>query len=180
MKDKPLWKVHEEETLLSCQIFSAIKSRRSNPDNGTEIEFLLVRGLNWVNVIALTPENEVILVKQYRPGVEKYTLELPGGCIEKDEDVKSAALREFSEETGYSSDDLEEIGVVNANPAMYNMRNYFYVARNCRKVGEQNLDSDEDVDVIKIPYRQLLEDVKSGKFDHGLCTAAIGLYELKK
>ncbi len=174
------WDVLKEETILSCHIFSVLKSLRVNPLSKAEFEFLLIRGLDWVNVLGFTENDEIVMVRQYRHGAEQFTEELPGGCIEKGEDPKTAALRELSEETGYTSDNIEPIGVVYSNPAMYGMKNYFFLAKNCRKVSGQDLDDGEDVDVLTKPYYELLQNVKEGNFTHGLCTAAIGLYEIKK
>jgi ADP-ribose pyrophosphatase len=180
-KIKNPWNILKEETVLSYPIFDVKKSLRRNPATEAEFEFLLVRGLDWVNVISFISEKEVVMVRQYRHGVEDFTLEFPGGCIEKGEEPQVAALRELSEETGYTTEsNLEYLGMVQANPAMYSMKNYFYIARNCKKTRKQNLDQGEDVEIIIKPYAELLSEVNKGKFLHGLCTAAIGLHEMKK
>ena len=175
------WKILKEEIIAEYPIFSIKKSLRQNPLSKEEIEFILVNGLDWVNVLAFTENEELVLVRQYRHGIEEYTLELPGGCVEKHEqDAKKAAMRELLEETGYFSDDVQYLGALRPNPAMYNMRNTFFIARDCKKVGNQNLDQGEDIDIVVKPYAEILSTVKSGEFTHGMCTAAIGLYELNK
>ena len=178
---KGKWKVISEHTYDSFPIFTLKKSIRENPASGAQIDFVRVDGLDWVNVMAFTANNEVVLVKQYRHGAEDYTLEFPGGCVEKEEsDPKISGMRELMEETGYSTvEDPEFLGVLRPNPAMYSMKNFFYIAKNCKLTSEQTLDSGEDIEIILMPFDELIGNVKSGKFNHGMCTAAVGLYLLK-
>lgn len=180
-KDQQGWEITGEEEIASYPIFSIKKSRRVNPASQSEIELILFDGLDWVNVIAFTPSGDLILVNQYRHGSEEWTLEFPGGCIEKNEkDPKTAVLRELKEETGYEAGRVEYLGMLRPNPAMYNMRNYFFVAHDCKQVTTQSLDDGEDINVIVKPYREILDAVKAGNFTHGMCTAALALFELKK
>lgn len=177
---KGQWPILSEHIYDSFPIMTIKKSRRKNPISGAEIDFVRVEGLDWVNVMAFTPENNLVLVQQYRHGSEEYTLEFPGGCIERDDpDPQKNGMRELLEETGYASDQVEFIGMLRPNPAMYNMKNYFFVAKNCKLVAPQKLDSGEDINVIIKPFDEVIAAVKSGEMNHGMCTAGLGLYCLK-
>jgi ADP-ribose pyrophosphatase len=177
---KGKWKIISEHIYESFPIFTLKKSIRENPLTGTQIDFVRVDGLDWVNVIAFTPKNELVLVKQYRHGAEEYTLELPGGCIEKEApDPQENGMRELVEETGYTSNEVDFLGMLRPNPAMYSMKNYFFVAKNCRIVSQQALDSGEDIEIILKPFTEVINEIKTGTFNHGMCTAGLGLYCLK-
>ena len=116
------------------------------PD-GREEKFYLNKEVNGAFVFALTRNNMVILVKQFRPGPNDFTLEVPVGGIDNDEKPIDAAKRELLEETGYLSDKIESIGWVYRS-VYGNAKNYFFLARNCHKVCEQNLDKNEEIEVI--------------------------------
>jgi len=179
-KTRSGWTVEEEHIYQAFKIFTVKRSRRVNPRTQKPFDFFLMEGLSWVNVIPLTPQNEVVLVRQYRHGAEDYTLEIPGGCIEVDEpDPAVAALRELKEETGYHSREIELLGVVHPNPAMMSMKLHTYVARNCLSVGLQALDPGEDIEVIVKPLPEVLELVRHGGITHALVVAAFGLLGLR-
>ena len=121
-------------------------------------------GGNNAAVVALTPDNQVVIARQFRPGPEKIFDELPGGGVDQGEEPIAAAARELLEETGYASDEpLESIGVAYRD-AYSNETNHYYVARNCRQINsEQNLDEGELVDICLIDVDTLLSNAKQGK-----------------
>lgn len=114
-----------------------------------------------VAVLALTEDNKVILAKQYRPGPNKILLELPGGRVDDNEDVEKAGARELLEETGYKGDielvmDLDDDG--------YSSRlKHCVIAKNCRKVAEQNLDETEFINVKVVSLNEFREILRSGR-----------------
>ena len=179
-KDKSGWEIVEEKVYDSFPIFTLIRSTRINPVSGTKIDFVRVDGLEWVNVIAITADSKIVLVRQYRHGREEFTLELPGGCIEKEEpDPQASGMRELVEETGYSSDKVKFVGLLYPNPAMYSMRNFFYLATDCKLVAKQELDSGEDIEVVLKPVEEVYQMIENGEFNHGMCTAALMMARLK-
>lgn len=181
MKDnKGGWTVISEKTYESFKIFSVRRSTRTNPRTGANIDFVRIDGLDWANVIALTPDEKVVLIKQYRHGSDEFTLELPGGCVETGEEPGSSALRELQEETGYVANAIEPLGVIRPNPALLSNRCHLFIARNVEKLANQALDSGEDIQVLLKPLAEALELVRSGGIDHALMVAAFGLLELKR
>lgn len=177
-KTKQPWKVQSERVYDEFRIFRIRNSTRVNPRTGQAIQFFLMDGLDWVNVIALTDDQQVILVKQYRHGSESFTLEIPGGCVEKDEDPRDSAIRELMEETGYKCDRISKLGAVHANPAMQSMRCHIFVAHGCKKTAAPSLDPGEDIKVEVIPLVKVNEMLQSGEISHALVVAAFGLYFL--
>jgi ADP-ribose pyrophosphatase len=178
-KKKGNWEILREQVYDTFPIFSLRKSTRLNLRSNKSIDFVLFDGLDWVNVIPITEDNQVVLVRQYRHGCEDFTIEIPGGCVEKGEDPMDSARRELLEETGYTSDKLELLGSFHPNPPMYSMRCSSYVARCTRKIGEQELDGGEAIDVLLKPFDEFIEMVKDGRISHGLVIAAVGLYVMK-
>jgi len=173
------WTIEDEHIYQAFKIFTLKRSRRVNPRTQKPFDFFLMDGLSWVNVIPLTPQNEVILVRQYRHGAEEYTLEIPGGCIEADEpDPSVAALRELREETGYTAGEIAPLGVIHPNPAMMSMKLHTYVARNCLLTEVQALDPGEDIEVVVHPLPTVLELVRAGGITHALVVAAFGLLQM--
>lgn len=177
--NKSGWKIIHDEVYESFPIFTLKKSRRVNPMTGKAIDFVRVEGLDWVNVAALTADNQLVLVRQYRHGAEDFTLELPGGCIEKGEDPAASGARELLEETGYSAGELEPLGVLYPNPAMYNMKNYFFLARNVKLTAPQALDGGEDIAVVLKPLDEVFEMVARGELMQGMTVAGLGLMQIK-
>lgn len=112
-------------------------------------------------VIALTPEKTVIVAEQFRAGPEKIMQELPGGGIGPDEDPQDAVMRELLEESGYASENVEFLGVA-YNDAYSNSSRYFYLARDCQKVGEQQLDEGEFITTKFISISELFDNARSG------------------
>jgi len=174
------WKQISEHIFEEFPIFTAKKVSRENPRTGKPHTFFLMEGLDWVNVIALTKENQIVLIRQHRHGIDKTTLEIPGGCIDPGEKPEETALRELKEETGYYSRNISQLGMVHANPAMQSMKAYTYLVRDAEKISEQTLETGEDIEVILKPFDEAFELVKKGVITHSLVVAALGLYKIKK
>ena len=133
---------------------------------------------DWVNVIALTPENEIILVEQYRFGIEEHSLEPAGGICDEGESPLESAKRELLEETGYSSEEWHSLGKVASNPAMQTNYTHTYLAKNCVKTASQNLDENERITVHTMPIVEFLDMIRRGEVTHSLMVAAIAKYLL--
>jgi ADP-ribose pyrophosphatase len=173
------WKVESEITYESFPIFTLKKSRRINPRTKQPTDFVRIEGLDWANIISLTPNNEVVLIRQYRHGSEEFTIEIPGGCIEEGEDPGESALRELKEETGYKASTCEPLGWVRPNPALLSNKCYFFLAKNVEISGAQILDPGEDIQVFTQPLTQVIAQIQNGEITHALVVAAFGFLALK-
>jgi len=174
------WKTLNERVEYTTNIFKLLKRDMILEEEKHTGSFFTIDPPDWINVIPLTPANEVVLVEQYRFGIEAPTLELPGGMVDEGEEVVQTAKRELLEETGYRSSEWEYIGAVSSNPAIQTNFTHTYIARNCRPAGEQNLGEHEFIKVHITPLETYLEMVAGGTIHHALVVAATGLFLLKE
>jgi ADP-ribose pyrophosphatase len=140
--------------------------------NGVEAEYDLKNEGQSVNILALTPENKVILIEVFRPGPEKVLKELPAGMLSVNEDPLSAAKRELLEETGYSGD--FEFVTTTIDDGYSNCVRNCYVAKNCTKVAEPTWEDDEECEVILMDVEEFRKHLRSGQ----LCDIEIGYLAL--
>ena len=145
-----------------------------------EATFSILKAPDWINVVALTKDNKIVLVEQFRYGIEEPTLELPGGVVDPGEHPKETSIRELKEETGFAGDEVIYLGKVSSNPAMQNNYTHTYFIKNCEKVSEQNLDGNERINVHVIPLDEFMELVASGEVHHSLVVAAVAKFLLYK
>lgn len=143
------------------------------PDGTLIPDYYVLEYPDWVNAIALTEDNEIILVKQYRHAAGEVILELPGGCIEKGESPEEAIRRELQEETGYQFTDIEFLSSLYANPATANNKTHCYIARGGQLVGKQQLDKGEEIEIELVSPEKLKELVLSNSFGQALHTSGI-------
>ena len=142
--------------------------------NGTLIDdYYVLEYPGWVNAIAITEDNEVILIRQYRHGAEEVILELPGGCIDPGELPEEAIKRELLEETGYAFESFEDLCTLYANPSTSGNITTSFIARGGRKVQEQHLDGREEIEVLKVSIAELKALILSNKFPQALHASAI-------
>lgn len=171
------WEVLSSKEGFSTKLFRVVVKQVLSPRTGRPMEFYAIETSDWVGVIPLM-DGEVVMVKQYRHGIEGWCLEIPGGIVD-DELPQEAARRELREETGYEAEELELLGVLRPQPALFNNRFYVFLARGLRWTGEQRLEEGEDLEVVKVPIRGLLEAISSGQIDHALVLASFELLRLR-
>lgn len=134
--------------------------------------FSVIEAVDWVNVIALTPADEVVLIRQYRVGIAKVCLEIPGGMVDEGEDARTAAARELVEETGYTSDNWRLLGTVSPNPAIQNNYLHTYLALDARRTDAQRLDGSEIVTVETRSLAAVTDALRRGEIEHALVVTA--------
>lgn len=156
----------EEKKLSSEEIFDGVAIHLFRDEillpNGNKGVREVVRHPGAVCVLPLTENGEVIFVNQFRYALNKVTLEVPAGKLEKGEDPKEAALRELSEETGIDAKTIVPMGALYTTPALMDEIIYMYIATDLSQ-GEQHLDEDEFVNAIKIPLEKAVEMVMNGE-----------------
>lgn len=157
------WKVLESTYLHKLPWLTIRKDWCEVPTGKTVEAFYVNEYPDWVNVFGLTTEGQAVMVKQYRHGVEKISIEIPGGVIELGETFAEAAARETLEETGYVFDNLEYIGKVCANPSTTNNYTHMFLGTGGRKVADQSLDEGEDVDVELMTIDEVKTLVRQGR-----------------
>ena len=140
---------------------------------GKTFEPMVFEFRSWANVLALTKNNEVVLVKQYRHGVQENLIEFPGGVVDDGESPLEGVKRELMEETGYSADNIVEVGRIYPNPAIQHNTLFCYVATDVEKVGEQHFDETEEIEVHLVPLDELVEMARCGEFRHALHVAVL-------
>jgi len=141
--------------------------------NGNLLDATIFEFRGWANVVALTKEGDVVLVRQYRHGVREVLLEFPGGVVEDGEDPAEGVRRELLEETGYSVSNVVEVGKIYPNPALQTNTLYCFLALDAQKVTGQNLDAGEDIEVQLVPLDELIRIGKKGGFSHALDVAVL-------
>ena len=171
MTVKP-WKVLSTNPVLETRIFTLRKDRSRSPSSGREAEFQVLDAPDWVNVIAITPERDVLLIRQYRHGTREVTVEIPGGTVDPGESPLEAAKRELAEETGFEADAWEACGVVEPNPAFLTNRTHTFVAHGAKRTGPQRPDDHEEIEFELFPLERIPELLFDGTIRHALVMCA--------
>lgn len=176
------WSIVKENKEYTTPIFNLLKRsmKLEAKDDSAEGDFYILDAPEWINVIALTPEEEVLLVEQYRYGIQQPTLEIPGGMVDKGEEPLEGAKRELLEETGYRSEKWNSLGKVSSNPAIMTNYTHMYVAEGCVFEGAENPDTHERINVHKMPVDDFWELVKDGTVHHAIVLAAVARYLLRR
>ena len=175
MSPKP-WQIVSSTRDRRYRVFNLRTDLAISPRTGKEHHFFIIESTPWVNVIPLTDQNEVVLVKQYRHGTQDVTLEIPGGLVEVSDSPESAAKRELMEETGYMAFELVLLGTVHPNPAIQNNLCYTYLAKDVVLSGKQDLDDKEDIQVVLRPLDEIPDAIRNGEITHSLVLAAFYRY----
>ena len=169
------WKLVNSQTISRHPVFCLRNDRyRLEPDTD-EKEFVVLESTDWINVVPVTENNEVVLVRQFRHGVRTVSLEVPGGMMERDEDATKAARRELKEETGFVAENLTLLGSVWPNPAIQDNRCHCFLASPVHKVAEPEPDLWERIDVVLVPLKAIPDMIRNGSIQHSLVLVSFAL-----
>ena len=167
-----IWKRQSSKHIADCRVFKVREDFCERDSDSAKHNFFVIECPDWVNVIALTKQKEVILIEQYRQGTEEIILEIPGGMIDKDEAPEAAARRELSEETGYESNEFVYLGKSRPNPAIQNNWMYHFLALDCEKTQETAFDEHESLLTRLAPLGEIPVLIRSEQITHSLAVAA--------
>ena len=174
------WETISEEPAGDFRIFTMRELVAKSPRTGKNHKFVLLDGSDWINIIAVTVDKKIVLVKQYRFGTSNFELEIPGGIIENSEEPIEAGIRELREETGYIGSDPKYLGYVDPNPAFQTNKCHTVLIQNCEKLYEQDLDPGEDIEVEVISEKSIQRYIDAGTIRHSLVLSAFRLYEIEQ
>lgn len=171
------WEPLTHTSLAKTRIFDLRSHRYRHPRRHTERDFIVIDAPDWVNVVALTPDGKLVLVRQFRFGINRLSLEIPGGVIEMGEAPLVAGVRELEEETGYTGAPARLLGSVNPNPAIQNNRCHFVLVEQAVRTAELGWDEDEELQVATLRVEEVLTMAHTGGITHGLVLNALMFFE---
>lgn len=173
------WPLVSSRPLGDFRIFTLRSDVKVSPRTGKEHDFFVIDCVNWVNIIALTPERDIVFIEQYRHGSNTVELEIPGGMMDPGEPSPVAtAIRELREETGYEGENARLIGQIYPNPAIMSNVCYTVLVENCRLRHHVEFDSGEDLLTRIVPQKEIPSLMRDGRIGHALVAVALYHFHL--
>jgi len=175
------WQRTRSRPVGEFRVFSLREDHAISPRTGQEHPFYVLDCVDWVNVIAVTPRDELVLVEQYRHGSNTVELEIPGGMMDPhDASPEAAAVRELREETGYQGARPQIIGRVFPNPAIQSNTCHTVLVEDCELRHTIELDHGEDLITRVVPATDIPGMIANGRFGHSLVIVALTYYDLRR
>jgi len=173
------WKKVGSKLLGDFRIFKLRTDTKISPRTGKEHEFFILDSVNWVNVVAVTPDQQLVMVEQFRHGSNTVELEIPGGMMDPHEaDPVATAVRELREETGYEGGNARLLGRIHSNPAILSNTTYTVLVENCHLKHGVEFDHGEDLITRLVPVADIPKLVADEKIGHSLVVVALYHFEL--
>jgi ADP-ribose pyrophosphatase len=174
------WKILKSDYLFKDLWFTVRKDTCETPDGKIVSPYYVYEFPTWVTAVALTEDGKVVLERQYRHGIGETNYEIPGGCVDDtDKNNEEAIARELLEETGYAFTHYEYLGKTCANPSTNNNWMHMYLATGGKKVKEQELDHNEDIDIRLVSIEELKQLVRDNQIIQSMHVTTI-MFALEK
>ena len=173
------WKKLRSTLIGDFRIFKLRSDVSISPRTGKEHDFFVLDSVNWVNVIALTSDRQLVMIEQFRHGSNTVELEIPGGMMDAGEtDPVATGMRELREETGYEGENARVLGKIWSNPAILSNTTYTVLIENCRLQHEVDWDHGEDLETRLVPVAEIPKLVADEKIGHSLVVVALYHFDL--
>lgn len=170
----PAWRILRSDRVVDNRWLSVRQDVCALPDGRVVDDYFVVDDPEVACIVALTGERNCLLVEQYKHGIGRACLEIPGGLFdESDADALAVAQRELREETGHISDRWLKLGVLAISPSRTTVQMHLFAALDCTLVGEQSLDPNEEIIVHQRPFSEAVAMVRSGVIDAATSVAGL-------
>ncbi|HET6331148.1 MAG TPA: NUDIX hydrolase [Holophagaceae bacterium] len=166
------WIQEGESIRQDSRLFRQVVATRRSPHTGREHAFYRLQGPDWVNVIPFTEDGDLLVVEQFRHGIDAPTLEIPGGSCDEGETPLESARRELREETGFEAREWTGLGQCAPNPATLGNHCHTFLALGCQAVSGLALDPSEELRLWACPWTEWAELLRSGRIEHALVLTA--------
>lgn len=170
------WELVESREDRHYNLFSVNINKNKSPRTGMVHEFQVLSSPDWVAVVAVTPDDRVVMVRQYRHGSAELSLEPVGGLVKEGQSPEQSAAEELAEETGYTASTMELIGWMQPMPAIFNNRFYVYLASHAVANGPSNPDETEEIETVLVPVSEIRDYIRTGKIRCAVMIAALHLF----
>jgi ADP-ribose pyrophosphatase len=171
------WIRGADQLVASTRVLDLHSVHYRHPARAVDRDFVVIAASDWVNVVALTVDHQLVLVRQFRFGINDFSLEIPGGIIEPGEDPLAAGVRELAEETGYVGTGARLLGSVHPNPAIQNNRCHLVLVEAAARTGSIAWDADEEIAVSTAPVAEVLAAARTGGITHSLVLCGLFHFE---
>lgn len=172
------WDVLSREPVADFGLFTVEARQARSPRTGAIRPIRVIDFPDWVMVLPVTADGDVVMVRQFRHGIERVCLELPGGLVDpQDSDPGRTAVRELLEETGYAAEKMVLLGKCYPQPAVLSNAGFFYLADGAHQVAPPALDAGEDIEIVPVALEKIPGMIDDGRIDHAMVVAAFGYYQ---
>ena len=169
------WKLLNTKSLRDFRVESVQERTYEHVPTGKEKGYVVCDSADWVFVIPVTSDNEVVFIRQFRHGRGEVVLEIPGGVMDPGETPEIAGARELKEETGYVPESVEMFGPLLPNPGLNTARYHIALGRNCRQTFAPTPEPFEEIEIELRPLESVKDMIANGELSHALCIAAFAV-----